>query len=113
MTWNLNVNKHPDGTLWGRPYITDQGQYVCELFKSNWTEYGAIVEAASEMLAVLEKCEAIVHDKAGSGQCGAGLSELARCELASQISPIIAKARRRLDWPSESGQQINQQGGAP
>lgn len=49
-------------------------------------------EAAPDLLTTLRKCAAIVQDRAGSGQWGAGLSEYARCELSSQILAAIAKA---------------------
>jgi hypothetical protein len=47
---------------------------------------------AMELLETIRRCEEIVSSHAGTGQWGAGLSEVARCELSSQLRAAIAKA---------------------
>lgn len=46
-----------------------------------------------ELVAALTKCEEIVSSQAGTGQFGAGLSEVARCELSSQLRAAVSKAK--------------------
>jgi hypothetical protein len=64
-TFKLTVNRHPDGGLQGRPYVTDEhGAYVCEGFKDeiSVTRMTRLVEQANAAHDLLAACEAQVKE---------------------------------------------------
>lgn len=79
------------------------------------------------LLEVLQKCAAIVHDRAGSGQWGAGLSEYDRCALSSLLRaalvtagasmgeelmglPLVCDTCRGTGWNGASGEEADRCG---